>query len=70
MGVLACDRYKCKNIMCDRHSYHYGYICNECFEELVNLGPETNIASFMDREQKRCQRDASFARFNVEFKER
>ncbi len=42
MGVLACDRYCCKNIMCDRLSHEYGYICNECFEELVesNINPD------------------------------
>jgi hypothetical protein len=47
MGVLACDRRGCKNIMCDRYSYKYGYICHECFEELVNLGYSTNIEEFM-----------------------
>jgi hypothetical protein len=24
--------------MCDLHSRRYGYICNECFEELVSRG--------------------------------
>lgn len=38
MGVLACDRNECENIMCDRYSREYGYICNECFVELVNSG--------------------------------
>ena len=23
------------NRMCDRYSYKYGYICDECFEELL-----------------------------------
>ena len=36
MGVLPCNRNGCDNIMCDRHSYKFGYICNSCFEELVN----------------------------------
>lgn len=35
MGVLACDRKGCENIMCAKHSDEYGYICNECFDELV-----------------------------------
>ena len=48
MSVLECDRYGCRNIMCDRHSYKYGYICNECFAELVALGADTNIEEFMD----------------------
>jgi len=34
MGVLACDRYRCGNIMCDRYSPKYGYICDECYTEL------------------------------------
>lgn len=49
MGVLACDRYKCPNIMCDRLSDIHGYICNECFEELKQLNPESDqdIGIFM-----------------------
>ena len=35
MGVLECDRKECDNIMCDRYSRDYGYICSDCFEELV-----------------------------------
>jgi len=35
MGVLNCDRTGCENIMCDRYSDKYGYICWECFNELV-----------------------------------
>ena len=47
MGVLACDRLGCKNIMCDRVSEKHGYICDECFEELVATGIDTNIETFM-----------------------
>ena len=35
MGVLECDRIGCENIMCDRYSHEYGYICNDCFDEMV-----------------------------------
>lgn len=35
MSVLACTRNGCGNVMCDRYSSLFGYICNECFEELV-----------------------------------
>lgn len=35
MSVLACSRQGCENIMCDKYSYIYGYICDECFEGLV-----------------------------------
>jgi hypothetical protein len=47
MSVLACDRRGCDNVMCDRYSHTYGYICNECFEELVALGANVDIEVFM-----------------------
>jgi len=58
MGVLACFRKGCQNIMCDRYSSTYGYICHECFEELieaykergrgVNITIDGFIAQFME----------------------
>jgi hypothetical protein len=55
--------------MCDRYSSEYGYICSECFEELVQSGPETNIEAFMKSEKKKkfINKVAALARFNVEF---
>lgn len=50
MSVLSCDRRGCTNIMCDRHSYEYGYICNECFEELCQK--HQSISKFMDSEKR------------------
>ena len=47
MSVLACDRTNCDNVMCDRYSHKHGYLCNECFSELVDLGPSVCIATFM-----------------------
>ena len=47
MGVLACSRNGCENIMCDYYAYLYGYICNECLEELKN-GKERSIETFMN----------------------
>ncbi len=35
MGVLACNRTGCENIMCNRYSSMHGYICNECFSEFT-----------------------------------
>lgn len=46
MGVLACNRNGCDNIMCDHYSDEYGYICSECLNELKNK-PFTEIRSFM-----------------------
>jgi len=51
MGVLSCDRQGCNNIMCERHSYEHGYICNSCFEELVKEGIATDINEFMNIEK-------------------
>ena len=47
MGVLACDRQGCENIMCNRYSPTYGYICNDCIEELAASG-DMNIQIFMN----------------------
>lgn len=49
MGVLACDRTGCKNIMCTRLSDKFGYICEECFEELKTSG--LDIKSFMESDK-------------------
>ena len=48
MSVMSCSRRGCRNIMCDRHSYEYGYICNECYDELVELGLGVDIEEFMN----------------------
>lgn len=36
MGVMACDRYECEHIMCNRCILdHTMYICDWCYDELV-----------------------------------
>jgi len=55
MGVLRCDRLGCENIMCGRYNLRYGYICWECFEELVALGT-TDIQGFMGQELERKEK--------------
>ncbi|PHR58770.1 MAG: hypothetical protein COA47_10215 [Robiginitomaculum sp.] len=68
MGVLACDRSGCENVMCDRLSNTYGYICNECFDELVKSGAETNIGDFMHTPKTQAtSEDEARARFDVAF---
>lgn len=38
MGVLACDRNNCPEIMCDRLILHRSkYICNGCYDELLKV---------------------------------
>ena len=67
MSVMPCARNGCKNIMCNRYSFIYGYICIDCFNELISLGPETNIITFFDIPKKTINTEAAYARFNVEF---
>ena len=50
MGVLACDRNGCENVMCDRYSQKFGYICNSCFEELLQ-SDIIDIGAFMNSEK-------------------
>ena len=47
MGVMQCDRKGCENIMCDRGSSKYGYICWECYEELEHKKYDMTVAEFM-----------------------
>jgi hypothetical protein len=56
--------------MCDRYSSHYGYICWECFEELVGLGVETDIEAFMGSERKPIPKVDANAFFEEIFPER
>lgn len=70
MSVLACDRSGCPNIMCDRYSYEYGYLCRECFEELVSLGAGTDIQTFMGTNSNYSNDSATEAYFNQIFEER
>lgn len=52
MGVLACDRRGCRNVMCDRiSSDSQYYICNSCFEELVARG-KVSLSEFMNTTPK------------------
>ena len=67
MGVLACDRKDCENIMCDRYSDDYGYICHECYDELISSGPTTNIKKFMETPKQPNEENQSRARYEAEF---
>jgi hypothetical protein len=68
MSVLACSRLGCENIMCDRYSYqHRYYICYECFDRLVALGPGIDVEEFMNDEVYAPNDDASRAYWNEIF---
>jgi hypothetical protein len=66
MGVMSCSRKGCDNVMCDRHSFEFGYICRECFEELINS--DLPIHAFMcSPKQNVKHREAREAYCNVIF---
>lgn len=67
MSVLTCDRLGCYNVMCDRLSHEYGYICNDCFDELVSLGATVDIYKFMHNDTMPSERVKAYARYNAEF---
>ena len=54
MSVLNCSRKDCENIMCDRYVDGYGYICNECYSELLETSPknEKDVILFLETSKK------------------
>lgn len=46
-----CSRNGCEETMCERYSHIHGYICEDCFLELVGssveTGVETDIENFL-----------------------
>jgi hypothetical protein len=64
MGVLECDRRGCENIMCDRYSPKHGYLCNECFSEMVETG--LTISAFMVT--GKIEKDIGYDYYAEEFK--
>lgn len=71
MGVMECSRKGCDNILCDRYSTTYGYICQECFGELTELGINADIEAFMASSKRRQKVfESAEERFNDEFPER
>jgi hypothetical protein len=67
MSLRKCSRRNCENIMCDRLSLKYGYICSDCFDELVYLGPKTDIEEFMNNTESREDTSASYKYFDAVF---
>lgn len=47
MSVKRCNRAGCSRVMCERYSPEYGYLCDECFNELEILFPYFTIRAFM-----------------------
>ena len=50
-----CDRNGCENINCIRHSNILGYICDECYEEMIHTA---SIATFfMAHDKQQCKKN-------------
>ena len=47
MGVKKCDRAGCESVMCERYNPEYGYICEYCFEDLVDSKRPEDVDWFM-----------------------
>lgn len=68
MGAMICSREGCESPMCDRYSNLHGYICDECFRELVRSGPMTDICDFMISTKPDDTTAESRARYAAVFK--
>ncbi len=53
--------------MCDRLSNTHGYICYDCFEELVSKGPTADVEDFMCSKKLNINEESARARFVIEF---
>ena len=63
MGVLACDRKGCENIMCDNVSHERNeYLCEECKQELKN-GGFTDIDTFMGSERPSYENNSAWEEY-------
>jgi hypothetical protein len=56
MGAMGCFRRGCDRVCCTRYSSNHGYICNDCYDELVDFikvvllhEPNTGIHEIIDR---------------------
>lgn len=67
MSVMQCSRGNCINIMCNRYAEGYGYICNECFNELVMRGVHMDIPAFMSSNIHPKEKEAAYAYFDAIF---
>lgn len=66
MNMMACSRSGCNSKGCGRYSPVYGPICDSCFNELVDLGSQVDIASFLDSqagEVAKAKRRKEYSRY-------
>jgi hypothetical protein len=66
MGVMGCFRSGCNNIMCNQYSRKYGYICGDCFNELLNSS--MSIEDFMNSVKGDFEIENRYEKLNAEFR--
>jgi hypothetical protein len=54
MGVMPCSKEGCEHILCRRYNEEFGYICDDCLQDLIkycnikkSTSPET-IREFLE----------------------
>jgi hypothetical protein len=53
--------------MCDRYSHRYGYLCNDCFEELVAKGEGVDVHEFLNTPPTPVEKKWSRDKWDEEF---
>lgn len=67
MKMNKCNRGNCSHIMCDRYSIRYGYICSDCFSELIKSN--LSIRDFMETDPgDSLEKKDRYEDLNLEFK--
>jgi len=66
--MKSCCRNGCKNGECSRYSPEWGYICDECFEEMTRKGRSIEI--FMCSKKGLSPQIDLYDYYNNEFRRR
>lgn len=63
---MGCNRKGCNNVMCDKYSTTFGYICYECYYE--GIGQDLSVLEFMktDKNTFKQTRETEFEHYFVE----
>lgn len=69
MGLMICNRKGCYRVMCDLYSHKFGYICSNCYHELIESKME--IKDFMQtaKEDMPIKRTISIEEIEAEFQD-
>lgn len=68
MKVVWCNRKGCTSALCSSYSQKYGYICDECLDELCKQHPDVSIEQFMNtKKQTTLQKQKTAEQFRKLF---